>query len=297
MNPNRHARTLLINSLEVLDERIVPSSMASSVAAHEAALAAKTPIAIDVHFSGVTSKTLKSFEKELTSDKVKLGSISLKTDVAVGAAPRSELAAIAKLKHVTNVSAFALSVPKTPATPVPVATTMTTPSASTQIPDPVATPTSSSSGSTFAAVAKSIAGDPTINTPTPTSTPMTSTTPTVSTSPTTPLLSAKGGAGLATIYSEYEADVQAGSTFTPTASQTKLYYISGTSIQLEVSVAAGNLNAMVATLEQLGMTNVMTAVPGQVGIIEGSMPIAQLPTVAENANVIGMPPALRPTVH
>ncbi len=63
-----------------------------------------TPVAIDVHFSGVTSKTLKSFEKELTNDKVKLGSISLKTDIAVAIAPKAELASIARLKHVTSVT-------------------------------------------------------------------------------------------------------------------------------------------------------------------------------------------------
>jgi len=281
MNPNRHTRTLTINSLEVLDERIVPSSLGASVAA-------KAPIAIDIHFSGVTSKTLKSFEKELANDKVKLGSISLKTDIAVGTAPKSELASIAGLKHVTHVSLVTKPAPATAAT--------VTPSTSTPTSNAVVMPTVALSATPpFTPTTTTTTDTPTkpILAPTP---PVTTPTPTAPTTPTTPLLLAKGGSGLSTIYSEFETDVQAGSTFTPTASQAKLYFFSGTSIKLDVSVAAANLGAMVATLEQLGMTSVVTALPGQVGIIEGFMPIAQLPTVADNPNVIGMPPALRPTL-
>ncbi len=113
----------------------------------------------------------------------------------------------------------------------------------------------------------------------------------------TPLLTAKGGLPLASIYQAYETDVQAGSKFTPTSSQTTQYYFSGTSIKLDISVATGNLKAMLGVLKQLGMTVDATAIPGQVAIIEGFVPIAQLPTVAANVDVFALPPARRPSLN
>jgi len=273
MNLNRPTRTLTIHSLEALDERIVPSSFGASAAAQEAAVVAKTPVAFDVHFSGVTSKTLASFEKELTNDKMKLGSISLKTDIAVGVASKAELASIAKLKHVTKVTVVTNPAPATPVTAASV--TLST-----------STPTSTATTTTT----------PALSTSTPTVTPTAVVQAATSSTPSTTLIATKGGQALAAIYQAYETYVQGGSTGTFSPPQANRYFISGTSIKLDISVPAGNMSSMIGVLEQLGMTVDATVVPGQVAIIEGFVPIAQLPTIAANGEVISMPPALRPSL-
>jgi hypothetical protein len=107
----------------------------------------------------------------------------------------------------------------------------------------------------------------------------------------------KGGAVLGSIYQQYLTYAQDGSqgTFSPT--QAKQYFISGTSIELDVTVAAANKSLVLGELNQLGMKVIGTATPGQVAVIEGYLPIANLPTLAANPDVISMPPVFRPILR
>jgi hypothetical protein len=114
-------------------------------------------------------------------------------------------------------------------------------------------------------------------------------------SPTT-VVADKGGPALASIYQEYLNYEQAGGTGTFSPPEAKQIIIKGTSVGVDIRVT-GNLAASVALFQNLGMQVTATAVAGQVGIIEGELPIFQLPTVAGDASVVGLGPIYKPTLR
>lgn len=120
--------------------------------------------------------------------------------------------------------------------------------------------------------------------------------PASSPNPSDSIIANKGGQALASIYQEYLNFEQSGGTGTfnpPEASQIK---IQGTSVGVDIRVT-GDLQTSVSLFKGLGMHVTATAVAGQVGIIEGFLPIGQLPTVASDAYVVGMAPMYKATPY
>ncbi len=99
----------------------------------------------------------------------------------------------------------------------------------------------------------------------------------------------KAGQTLNVIYSEFQTYVAAGSTGTFVSSQAGKASISGTSVGVDIR-AKGDLAALTTELKALGMT--VTATSTQFGIVEGTLPIAQLPTVSSYSAVVGISPIL-----
>jgi hypothetical protein len=103
----------------------------------------------------------------------------------------------------------------------------------------------------------------------------------------------KGGPELGAVYQEFVTYEQAGGTGTFSPPQASQIEISGMSVGVDVRTSAANFTAMLDDMEQLGMN--VTATAPQVGVIEGFLPISQLPAVAANTGLAGMNPIYRPT--
>ncbi len=105
----------------------------------------------------------------------------------------------------------------------------------------------------------------------------------------------KAGQTLNTIYNEYQAYLGNGGHGPFVSSQSGRVSLSGTSgtlVGIDVR-AKGDIAALAAQLKSQGMT--ITATSTQFGIVEGTLPIGSLPTVAANASVIGVDPIFKPT--
>jgi hypothetical protein len=103
----------------------------------------------------------------------------------------------------------------------------------------------------------------------------------------------KGGPELGAVYQEFVNYEQAGGTGTFSSPQASQIEISGMSVGVDVRTSAANFTAMLDEMEQLGMD--VTATVPQVGVIEGFLPIAQLPAVAASTGLAGMNPVYKPT--
>ena len=97
----------------------------------------------------------------------------------------------------------------------------------------------------------------------------------------------KAGQILNIIHTEFQKYESTGAVGTFTSSQAGKASITGTSVKVDIR-AKGDITALTAQLKVLGMT--VTASAPQFGIIEGTLPIAQLPTVASYSAVIGIDP-------
>jgi hypothetical protein len=121
--------------------------------------------------------------------------------------------------------------------------------------------------------------------------PMPATTP-VSPSPLPPDVSQT----LQTIYAEYEAYVSAGSKGPFTPSQSLFVVINGTDVGIQVhSNNPGDLSAFVAQLQSDGMQVIDSSV--KYGIVEGMLPIAQLPAVAGLPQTMIITPMYKPILY
>ncbi len=69
--------------------------------------------------------------------------------------------------------------------------------------------------------------------------------------------------------------------------------IAGAAVGVDIRTTPANYNAMLTQMESLGM--LVTATAPQVGVIEGFLPIVQLPLVAANAGLTGMSPVYKPS--
>jgi hypothetical protein len=99
---------------------------------------------------------------------------------------------------------------------------------------------------------------------------------------------------LQALYTQYAAYESAGAsgTFTPTEVGANLLVISGTSVGIQVKdTATGNFNTLTIELQNAGMQIVES--DATYGLIEGMLPIAQLPTVAQLPQTQSITPMIR----
>jgi hypothetical protein len=150
--------------------------------------------------------------------------------------------------------------------------------------------------SSINAVFKPNNGLPTPNSSGPIAPTPTPTAPTPTPTPTTgeALLD---GTALGSVYEEYVNYEQAGGqgTFSPAAAP--YIVIDGTSVGIDLQTPLANFDSMLGEMQALGMQVTATAAVGQEAIIEGLMPIAQLPAVAANAGVVALNPVYRPAAN
>ena len=125
---------------------------------------------------------------------------------------------------------------------------------------------------------------PVTNVPTPTPTP----TP----SPQQAIVAAKGGQALGSIYGQFVAYQRAGSIGTFTPPEAGRIYFAGNSVGVDIRVSPSSFNLVVGQLRALGF--VVTSTLPQNGLIEGYLPIAQLPTVASNGLITSLSPVYKP---
>jgi len=102
---------------------------------------------------------------------------------------------------------------------------------------------------------------------------------------------AKAGQNLITVYTQYES-AGAGTSFTLTGSLADKIRIQGDSVGVDVGTAPSKIASLSSTLTALGMQ--ITATDPTTGMIEGFLPIAQLPTVSQNGDVVTLSPNYRP---
>ena len=98
----------------------------------------------------------------------------------------------------------------------------------------------------------------------------------------------KGGPGLASIYQDYLVYEQAGGTGTFSPTLASVIQVRGTSVGVDIRTTPADFTAMLGAMEAYGMD--VTATAPQIGLIEGFLPIAQLPTVATNGDLTAMSP-------
>lgn len=118
-------------------------------------------------------------------------------------------------------------------------------------------------------------------------TPAAVTTPSVTPTPTDiksgPL--AKAGQDLITIYEEFQ---QQGGGASFTSSKAGYIEIQGTNVGIDAYMSGGNFTTYVASLASLGMQ--IKSQDAAHGIVEGFLPISQLPSAAQNAQTLSLSP-------
>jgi hypothetical protein len=114
--------------------------------------------------------------------------------------------------------------------------------------------------------------------------------PTIPTS--TGTLPANVSQPLQTLYQEYQTFLSAGGNGTFTSSQANLIVINGTKVGVEAHSSGGDFNAFVAALKSDGVQ--ILASDATYGIVEGMMPIAQLPTIAVRPQTLSVTPMYKP---
>jgi hypothetical protein len=103
----------------------------------------------------------------------------------------------------------------------------------------------------------------------------------------------KGGPELGAIYTEFVNYEQAGGTGTFSSPQSSQVVMAGEAVGINIRTSAANFTNMLDEMEEIGMD--VTATASSIGVIEGFLPIAQLPAVAANTGLVGMDPVLKPT--
>jgi hypothetical protein len=122
----------------------------------------------------------------------------------------------------------------------------------------------------------------------------TTTTSTVSNDET--LVTNRAGQALGSLYTQYTNYVAGGSEGTFTSTLSSQIYMSGTSVGVNLSIGnGGDFSTVVSQLEGIGMQ--VTATSTQDGIVEGYLPISQLPVVASNGYLTEISPVSRPVNH
>ncbi len=107
------------------------------------------------------------------------------------------------------------------------------------------------------------------------------------------LVTNRGGQSLGTIYTQYINYELAGAKGSFTSSLANEIYISGSSVGVTISIGGGgDYNTVLGQLESIGMQ--VTATAPQDGLVEGYLPIAQLPVVANDGYITGISPVYKP---
>ena len=250
--------------LEILDERIVPSMVGNAPMGHAGA-AEHSSIQLSAH-----AKKMEALAEAKSVHHAHV--IQHQAAVAMKIAKSSAVAHSSVQIGQTTASAGSPSASASPAIAVSVtgvgqakaAAVATTVSAPSMTPAPAATVTSSpASGSTTAATSTD-PGD-------------------IQNGPL-----ANAGQDLITIYEEFEQ----GGGASLTSSKPGQVEVVGTNVGVDVHSIPGSFNNLVSTLSALGMQ--IKTESATYGIIEGLLPIAQLPTVAQNAQVSSVSPIYNP---
>jgi hypothetical protein len=144
------------------------------------------------------------------------------------------------------------------------------------------------------ATAPAVSGNVGTSNGTTTTAPVTSDTPTVSPSVTDlksgPL--AKAGQDLITVYEEFQHQ-GGGSSFT--SSEAARIQIQGTSVGIDAVSTGGNFDAFVSALTSLGMQ--VNKTDASHGLVEGFLPISQLPAAAQNPQTLSLSAIYRPNLR
>jgi len=105
----------------------------------------------------------------------------------------------------------------------------------------------------------------------------------------------RAGQALGTIYTQYVNYQAAGASGSFTSTLSNQIYMSGTSVGVDITFNGGNLSTLVGELQGIGMQ--VTATSTQDSIVEGYLPISQLPVVASNGYATTIAPVYEPIVH
>jgi len=103
---------------------------------------------------------------------------------------------------------------------------------------------------------------------------------------------AKAGQNLATLYQDFTAQ---GGSASFTSSESALLEIQGTKVKIDAHAAGGDFNGYVSMLSSLGMQ--VESTDASSGTVEGFIPIAQLPSAAQNAQTLSLSPSFQPNLN
>ncbi len=109
------------------------------------------------------------------------------------------------------------------------------------------------------------------------------------------LVTNRGGQNLGTIYTEYVNYELAGAQGNFTSSLSNRIFMDGMSVGVDIRFDGGDFNTMIAQLEGLGMQ--VTATSAQYSLVEGFLPISQLPVVANDGYVSSLSPIYKPSLN
>jgi hypothetical protein len=264
--------------LEALDLRIVPSTVGitpvrPAVAAEHAAVVGAVHVTkvhhpVQTHAHAHTKHHAKVHPAPTGSTTP----VSTAPVVSYGAASATPAVAIGSSAAATDPVTPTAAATATAATTSATATAPTNATTAAAPATPVATP---SATSTFLTQAAANATTTTTTVPTTTTTTTTGSSD-IGNPETGPL--AKAGVDLITIYQEFEAQ---GGSSTFTSSEAGIIKIKGTSVGIEAHMSGGTFQTYLDALAGLGMQ--VESVDPTHGIVEGFLPISQLPAAAQNA--------------
>ena len=114
-----------------------------------------------------------------------------------------------------------------------------------------------------------------------------------STSSDVTLVANRGGQALGQLYSQFLSYSGSG-TFTTTLSKTIM--VQGTSVGVDlVFNGSGDFNTQIAQLQGVGMK--ITATNAKLGIVEGYLPISELPAIARDGYISNIAPIYKPIIR
>jgi len=101
---------------------------------------------------------------------------------------------------------------------------------------------------------------------------------------------AKAGQDLIKIYDEFQ---QQGGSASFTSSESGTVVIEGSNVGVDINMSGGDFAGFVSQLKSLGMQ--VQSMSAADGVVEGLLPISQLPTVAQNSQTLSLSPMYIPT--
>jgi hypothetical protein len=105
------------------------------------------------------------------------------------------------------------------------------------------------------------------------------------------LEAAKAGPALGEVYNQYTNYYQAGSQGGFTSSLSGVVEMNGPTVGVDIQLS-GNFQSNLADMKAIGL--VQTATVPSIGMVEGFLPIGQLPAVAEDPNLVSVNPVYVP---
>jgi len=99
---------------------------------------------------------------------------------------------------------------------------------------------------------------------------------------------AKAGSTLIGVFQAFQAN----GTVPPSTNVPGQVLIQGSNVGVTINANGGDVNSLVSSMTQLGLQ--VTATDSAHGIVEGMLPIPQLPAAAQNPQVLSMSPIVLP---